>query len=34
MVNVGVVFLSFGGTPEHQQMTQDAIDSCIAEDEV
>ena len=33
MVNVGVVFLSFGGTPEHQQMTQDAIDSCIAEDD-
>lgn len=32
MVKVGVVFLSFGGTPEHQQMTQDAIDSCIAED--
>ena len=29
MVNVGVVFLSLGGTPELQQMTQNAIDSCL-----
>ena len=31
-VSVGVVFLSLGGTPELIQMTQDAIDSCVADD--
>jgi len=33
MSHVGVVILSLGGTPEHQQMTQTAIDSCVSEDE-
>ncbi len=33
MSRAGVIILSLGGTPELQQMTQNAIDSCISGDE-
>ena len=33
MSRVGVIMLSLGGTPELQQMTQNAIDSCVSGDE-
>ena len=31
-MTVGVIFLSLGSTPELRQMTQNAVDSCVASD--